>query len=79
MKFDKNYDFRNIFNNIRSSSFHHGYLIGISSQQVRIDTTKRNTKHYSRSVEGEKIKGLFNLFNIPKMLLGKTKKEYFGR
>ena len=26
MKFDKNYDIRNIFNNIRSSSSFHGYL-----------------------------------------------------
>ena len=28
MKFDKNYDYRNIFNNIRSSSSYLGYLIG---------------------------------------------------
>ena len=27
MKFDENYDFRNIFNNIRSSSSYHGYPI----------------------------------------------------
>ena len=28
MKFDKNYDFRNIFSNIRSSSSYYSYLIG---------------------------------------------------
>ena len=28
MKFDKNYDYRIIFSNIRSSFSYHGYLIG---------------------------------------------------
>ena len=28
MEFDKIYDYRNIFNNIRPSSSYHGYLIG---------------------------------------------------
>ena len=30
MKFDKNYDYSNILNDIRSSSFYRGYLIAVS-------------------------------------------------
>ena len=48
MKFDKNYDYPNIFNNIQSSSFYHWPF------PVRIDT-KSHTKYWTRSVGDEKI------------------------
>ena len=46
MKFDKNYDIRNIFNNIRSSSSYHGYLIGRfqGSESIQQNATQ-NTGH----------------------------------
>ena len=53
MKFDKNYNYRNIFNNIRSSSSYHGYLIG-RFQSKLIQNTTENTGHVA-SVGGEKI------------------------
>ena len=44
MKFDKNYDYRNIFNNFRSSSSYHDYLIG-RFQSESIQKAKQNTGH----------------------------------
>ena len=44
MKFDKNYDYRNIFNNIRSSSSYYGYLIG-SFQSESMQNAIQNTGH----------------------------------
>ena len=42
MKFDKNYDYRNIFNNIRLSSSYRGYLIG-PFQSESIQNAMQNT------------------------------------
>ena len=46
MKFDKNYDIPNIFNNIRSSCSYHGYLIGRfqGSESLKQNATQ-NTEH----------------------------------
>ena len=44
MKFDKNYDFCNIFNNIRPSFSYHGYLIGRFQLEL-IQNAIQNTEH----------------------------------
>ena len=44
MKFDKNYDYGNVFNNIQASSSYQGYLIG-RSQPESIQNVIQNTKH----------------------------------
>ena len=71
MKFDKNYNYRNIFNNIRSSSSYHGYVIGRFEWPESMAT-----KHWTRSVAGTEANRprVFSIHLIPKMLLGKTKK-----
>ena len=67
MKFDKNYDYLNIFNNIRSSSSYHGYLTG-RFQSESIQNPIQNTGH-------EALARVFPIYLVPKMLLGKAKKE----
>ena len=44
MKFDKNYDYRNIFNKMQSSSSYHDYLIG-RFQSESIQNALQNTGH----------------------------------
>ena len=41
----KIYDFRNMFNNIRSSSSYHGYLIGRFQSELIQQTVTQNTGH----------------------------------
>ena len=45
MKFDKNYDFRNIFSNIQSSYSYHGYLIGRFQSALIQQNATQNTGH----------------------------------
>ena len=45
MKFDKNYDFRNIFNNIRSRSSDHGYPIDRFQPESIQQNATQNTGH----------------------------------
>ena len=75
MKLDKNYDFRNISNNIQSSSSYHGYLIS-RFQSESIQNAIQNTEHEAWEARRSRV---LSIYLIPKMLLGKTKKEYFGR
>ena len=64
MKFDKNYDYLNIFNNMRSSFNYHGYLIGrFQSESIDLDTQRRQ------------IEANRSMVNVA----WKTKKEYFER
>ena len=44
MKFDENYDYRNIFNNIWSSYSYHGYLTG-RFQSETMQNAIQNTGH----------------------------------
>ena len=75
MKSDKNYNYRNIFNNIRSSSSYYGHLIGCF-QSESIENAIKNTLHEAQEARRSRA---FSIYLIPKMLLGKTKNEYFGR
>ena len=77
MIFDKNYDYCNIFNNIRSSSSYHGYLID-RFQSGSTQNAIRNTGHVAELAEANGSR-VFSFHFIPKTLLGKTKREYFGR
>ena len=49
MKFDKIYDYRNIFNNIQSSSSYPGYLIG----RFQSESIQDAMQHSTRSVGAE--------------------------
>ena len=75
MKFDKNYNYRDIFNNIRSDSSYHGYLIN-RFQSESIQNVIQNTGHEAKEAKRNTV---FSIYLIPKMLLGERKKEYFGR
>ena len=43
MKFDKNYDFRNIFSNIRSSFSYYGYLIARFQLELILQNATQDT------------------------------------
>ena len=75
MEFDKNYDYRNIFNNIRSSSSYRGYLIS-RFESESIQNAIQNTGHEAQEVRRSRV---LSIYLIPKILLGKIKKEYFGQ
>ena len=75
MKFDKNYNYRNIFDKIRSDSSYHGYLID-RFQSKSIQKVIQNTGHETKEAKRSR---LFSIYLILKIFLGERKKEYFGR
>ena len=52
MKFDKNYDYHDFFNNIRLSTYYHGYLIGYFHAESIQNTIQ---EHWARSLGAKKI------------------------
>ena len=73
MKFDTNCGYGNIFNNIRSSSSYHDYLIDrFQSESIQ----NAIQKHWTRSNETNRSR-VFSIHLIRKMLLGKTKNGIF--